>query len=56
MAHCPECEAEIDIDEDDVDEGQMIDCPECEAELEVLSTNPLRLGLIREREEEDEEI
>lgn len=54
MAYCPECEAAIDVEEDDVEEGQTLDCPECGAELEVVNTNPLELDVISEEEEEDE--
>ena len=55
MAHCPECEAAIDIEEDDVEEGQTIDCPECGTELEVVNTNPLQLDLVAEEDEEEEQ-
>ena len=55
MAFCPDCEAAIDVDEDDVEEGQTMDCPECGAELEVVNTNPLELDVISPGEEDDEE-
>lgn len=55
MAHCPECEASIDIEEDDVEEGQRMDCPDCGAELEVVTTNPLELGVISGGDKEGEE-
>ena len=55
MAYCPECETSIDVDEDDVEEGQRMDCPECGAELEVVTTNPLELGLISSGDDEGEE-
>ena len=35
MTKCPECDAEIDLDEDEVEEGEILSCPECDAELEV---------------------
>jgi alpha-aminoadipate carrier protein LysW len=54
MAYCPECEAAIDVEEDDVEEGQTLDCPECGAELEVVNTNPLELDVISDEEDEDE--
>lgn len=52
MTHCPECEAEIDMD-DDVEEGLTLDCPECGAELEVVNTNPLELDAVLNEEEEE---
>ncbi len=55
MAHCPECEANIDIDDDDVEEGQTMDCPECGAELEIVNTNPVELNVVSSEEEEEEE-
>lgn len=55
MAHCPECQAKIDIEDDDIEEGQAMDCPECGAELEVVNTNPVELDVIASEEEEEEE-
>ena len=55
MALCPECEAVIDVEEGDLEEGQRMDCPECGAELEVVNTNPLELDVISSGEEEEEE-
>lgn len=53
MPTCPECEAMIDIEEDQVEEGQAIECPECGAELEVVSTEPIELDILGNNEEED---
>ncbi|MBI4166432.1 MAG: lysine biosynthesis protein LysW [Acidobacteria bacterium] len=55
MAYCPECEASIDMEADDVEEGQRLDCPECGAELEVVNINPLELEVISVAEEDEEE-
>lgn len=43
MAVCPECEADIEIDEFDVDKGEVISCPECGMDLEVVGLAPLEL-------------
>ena len=43
MATCPECDAEIEVDEFDVDKGDLISCPDCGSNLEVSSTSPLEL-------------
>jgi len=43
MAVCPECDAEIEIDEFDVDKGEIISCPECGTDLEVVGLAPLEL-------------
>jgi alpha-aminoadipate carrier protein LysW len=44
MAVCPECEADIEIDEFDVDKGEIISCPECGVDLEVVGLAPLELS------------
>ena len=56
MLRCPECSAEIDVDEDEVEEGEILSCPECECELEVSQTHPVALNPISDdAEEEDDE-
>jgi len=55
VVRCPECAVEIDLDEDEVEEGEILNCPECEAELEVVQTHPVHLNVISEDDEEDEE-
>ena len=56
MPSCPECEAVVDVDEDDVEEGEVVSCPECGVDLEVVNTNPLELNLLEEEDEEEEEL
>lgn len=53
MATCPECEADIEVDEYDVDKGDVISCPECGSSLEVTSVTPVELDVAPEEEEED---
>ena len=48
MATCPECDAEIEVDEFDVDKGDLISCPDCGSNLEVTSTSPVELELADE--------
>jgi alpha-aminoadipate/glutamate carrier protein LysW len=55
MAVCPECEGVIDVEDEEVEEGQTLDCPECGAELEVVSTNPVALNLVTDEENEEDE-
>ena len=55
MVSCPVCEGTIDVDEEDVDEGDTISCDECGADLKVVSTDPLELEAAEEVEEEEEE-
>jgi alpha-aminoadipate/glutamate carrier protein LysW len=54
VVRCPECAVEIDLDEDEVEEGEILNCPECEAELEVVQTHPVHLNVISEDDDEDE--
>ena len=55
MSTCVACEAEMDVDEFDVDRGDKLSCPECGANLEVVGVSPVELELSSD-EEEDEKI
>ncbi len=55
MVTCPVCEGAIDVDEEDVDEGDTLSCDECGADLKVVSTDPLELESAEEVEEEEDE-
>ena len=56
MPTCPECDAMIDIEEDQIEEGQTVECPECGAELEVVSVEPIEFDVLRNGDEEEEDI
>jgi alpha-aminoadipate carrier protein LysW len=55
MVTCPECESNLDIAEDEVEEGDIVSCEECGSEFEVVTTNPLELSRVADEEEEEEE-
>ncbi len=55
MVTCPVCEGTIDVDEEDVDEGDTISCEECGADLKVVGTDPLEIESAEELEEEEED-
>ena len=55
MVTCPVCDGAIDVDEEDVDEGDTVSCDECGAELKVVSTSPLELESAEDLEEEEDE-
>jgi lysine biosynthesis protein LysW len=58
MAICPECDAEIEIDEDDLEEleiGDPWDCDACGTRVRVTSLDPLEFETDEEDDEEDEE-
>lgn len=56
MVLCPECESDLDIEQDEVDEGEIVSCPECGTDFEVVTTDPLELTRVQEEEEEEEEL
>ncbi len=41
---CPECDNPLDIDVDDVEEGEIIQCDECGTDIEIVSSDPLELA------------
>ena len=55
MVTCPVCDAAIDVEEEDVDEGDSISCDECGADLKVIGTEPLELESADELEEDEDD-
>ncbi|MEX2261952.1 MAG: hypothetical protein WD696_08365 [Bryobacteraceae bacterium] len=55
MVTCPVCDSNIDVDTEEIDEGDSLSCDECGADLKVLSVEPLELEAGEEDEEEDDE-
>ena len=58
MATCPECDAEIDVDPDDLDEMEVGDpwnCDACGSSLRVAGLEPLDFDSDDEDDEEDED-
>ena len=55
MVTCPECDARIDIEEDELDEGDLITCDECGEDLRVVGLDPLELEPADEEEEDEDE-
>jgi uncharacterized protein YbaR (Trm112 family) len=55
VVRCPECATEIDVDEDEVEEGEILACPECEIELEVVQIHPVHLNVITDEDDLEEE-
>jgi lysine biosynthesis protein LysW len=58
MANCPECDAELEIENDDLDEmevGDPWDCEACGSRLRVASVEPLEFDSDDEDEDEEEE-
>ena len=55
MVMCPECESDLDIEEEEVDEGEVVSCPECGTDFEVVAVEPLELSKVEEKADDDDE-
>ncbi|HZO51141.1 MAG TPA: hypothetical protein VFB63_00420 [Bryobacteraceae bacterium] len=55
MVKCPLCDADIDVDTDELDEGDSVSCDECGKSLGVVSLDPLELASEDEDDFEEEE-
>ena len=55
MVNCPNCDAVIDLDEEELDEGDTLTCDECGADLSVTGLDPLELETSEDEDEEEEE-
>jgi alpha-aminoadipate carrier protein LysW len=53
MVSCPECDSNLDVDADEVDEGEIVSCIECGTDFEVVTASPLELKAVGEGYEED---
>ena len=52
---CPECDNPINVDPDEVEEGETLQCDECGLELEVVSVDPLELAPVDDVGYEDDD-
>jgi lysine biosynthesis protein LysW len=58
MATCPECDAELEIDDDDLEEmeaGDPWDCEACGSRLRVAGLDPLEFDSDDEDDDDEEE-
>ena len=55
MVTCPMCDAVLDVEEDELDEGDELTCEECAQILVVKSTDPLELQSNDDLDEDEEE-
>lgn len=56
MVTCPKCDAPLDVEEEDLDEGDVLSCDECGASLTVTSLNPVELESEDEGDAGDEDF
>lgn len=54
MVYCPECENDLDIEEDEIDEGEIVSCAECGTDFEVVTVNPVELKPVEDEDVEEE--
>jgi DNA-directed RNA polymerase subunit RPC12/RpoP len=55
MATCPECDAEVEVDEVDADIGDELSCPECGQNLVISGTDPIEIDFADDDEEEEDD-
>ena len=55
MVLCPECESDLDVEEDDLDEGEILSCAECGSDFEVVGVEPLELAKVSDEDEDEDE-
>lgn len=55
MVLCPECETDLDIEEDELDEGEVVACTECGSQFEVVGVEPLELAPISDDDDDDDD-
>jgi alpha-aminoadipate carrier protein LysW len=57
MLNCPQCNSGIDVDEEELDEGDSLICEDCGANLNVTGVSPLELspGDDEDEDEDDDE-
>ena len=54
MATCPECDATLDLEPEDVDIEDRLSCDDCGASLKVVSISPLEVELDEEDDDDDD--
>ena len=58
MATCPECDAELEIDDEDIDEmevGDPWDCEACGSHLRVATLDPLEFDSDDDDDDDDDD-
>jgi lysine biosynthesis protein LysW len=58
MATCPECDAEIEIDDADLEDlqiGDAFECADCGSALRIATLDPLEFDIDDDEDEDDDE-
>jgi len=56
MPSCQECENDLNVELDEVDEGDVVTCDECGTEYEVVGTEPLELARVGDGIDEEDDL
>jgi alpha-aminoadipate carrier protein LysW len=56
MVLCPECESDLDVEEDELDEGEILSCTECGSDFEVVGIEPLELTKVSDEDGDVDEV
>ena len=56
MPSCPECENDLDVELDEVEEGDVLACEECGTEYEVVGLEPLELARVDGDLNDDDDV
>lgn len=55
MATCPECDAELEVEETDLDVDDEISCSDCGTNLRVTSISPLEFDVSDEDDDDEDD-
>jgi alpha-aminoadipate carrier protein LysW len=55
MPSCPECENDLDLEMDEIEEGDVVACDECGTEYEIVGVEPLELTRVGDEIDEDDD-
>lgn len=56
MATCPSCEApDLEVDEYELEEGEIITCPECGTSLEVTGLSPVEFDVLSDDDDDEDD-
>lgn len=55
MVYCPACEADMDLDEEQLEEGGVVSCGGCGAQFEIVSPHPLELERVTDDDEDEDD-
>lgn len=56
MIKCPKCNMPLDVEEDELDEGDTLTCGECAATVAVADIDPLELEVVDEEDEDEDSL